>query len=121
MEAQAVRDPGTGKLVVSPEEIQAAVVSHCESVLRNNKPDVGYENEIKLKEELHDLRMISPSQDSDNFQVDKKLFDKVVKKFQKGGKKNYDFLVKCGENFKNSVFKFCLRMISDETFPKLFD
>ena len=37
--------------------------------------------------------------------VDKETFDDVVNKFKKNNKRNYDFLVKASDEFKESIFK----------------
>ena len=54
------------------------------------------------------------------FRIDKVTFYKVIKKFSKSGKRNYDFLVKAGDNFKEAIYKMCERMFEEETFPKEF-
>ena len=50
----------------------------------------------------------------------KDAFERVVEKFRKNNKRNYDFLVKGGEKFKNSIFLLVKRMIEEETFSKTF-
>ena len=111
----------SGALVVSANEIKEVVLSHCKSVLKYNEPDIEYAKEIAAKDKLHDLRMNNSAIVLGDFKIGKGLFDKVINKYKKSGKKNYDFLVKSGEEFKNSVLKFCSRIIADETFPKLFE
>ena len=85
MEAQAVKDPRTGELVVSDEEIKKAVLTHCTDILHNNEPGVKYAKEIEIKETLHDIRM--KSQEQDGFEIGKGLFNKVMNKFRKAEKR----------------------------------
>jgi hypothetical protein len=70
--------------------------------LSNNNVKEGYEREIGLKEKLHDERMLDVS--GGGFTPSKKLFKKVVLKFKKNNKTNYDFLIRTGERFKEAVF-----------------
>ena len=44
----------------------------------------------------------------------------IISKFKRSRKSNYDFLVKAGKGFQNSVFKFCKVMIEDEKYPESF-
>ena len=69
MEAQAVQDPESGKLVVTTKEIQAVVLSHCKNILSNNKPEKEIEKEIEVKEALHDLRMEEKREDLVSLEV----------------------------------------------------
>ena len=56
-------------------------LKHCVDVLKDNVAEDGFENEIKVKEELHDLRM-KKRVDDDAFQININNFDKVLKKFK---------------------------------------
>ena len=80
MEAQAVKHPESGKLLGTPEEIKSAVLLHCTKVLENNKPEEGFEKEIKLKDSLHDIRMSDYDNETSDFKVDIELFNNVIKK-----------------------------------------
>ena len=48
------------------------------------------------------------------FVPSKSMFNKVVKKFEKIKKRNYDFLVNTGKKFKEAVFRFTQKMILEE-------
>ena len=58
--------------------------------------------------------------DQGDFGVKKEDFDKVVKKFKSSNKRNYDFLVKSGDSFKETSFKYCKRMFEEGDFPEDF-
>ena len=47
-------------------------------------------------------------------------FDEVLTKFKENNKRNYDFLMKASDDFKDSVFLLCKRMIESENVPKKF-
>ena len=88
--------------------------------LKDNVAEDGFENEIKVKEELHDLRM-KKRVDDDAFQININNFDKVLKKFKSNNKRNYDFITKAGDKFKSAIFSLIKRMLEDEIFPANFD
>lgn len=47
-------------------------------------------------------------------------FDEVLTKFKANNKRNYDFLMKASDDFKDSVFLLCKRIIESESVPKKF-
>ena len=98
MEAQAVKDPLTGKLAVSNKEIQEVSLNYCKSVLMNNEPRDEYKREVMMKEQIHEERKKENA--GSGFEVTRELFDKVVKKFKSNNKRSYDFILNGGDKFK---------------------
>ena len=96
-EPQAIKDPFSGKLVVSSEEIKKVCLDHCVKTLQDNPVEKGFEEEIKLKEFLHELRMTEGLEEESK--VDKETFNAVLEKFKRNNKRNYDFIVKAGKKF----------------------
>ena len=119
MEAQAVKDPLTGKLAVSNKEIQEVSLNYCKSVLMNNEPRDEYKREVMMKEQIHEERMKENA--GSGFEVTRELFDKVVKKFKSNNKRSYDFILNGGDKFKEAIFKFAKMMIENESFPTSFN
>ena len=119
VEAVAIKDPKSGKLVVSVEEIKKVSLEYCLEVLKKNPIKDGFEEDIHIKDVLHKLRMEEETEDEEP--IKKETFDAIVEKFKKSNKRNYDFLVKSSEGFKSAVFKFGLRMIEEESYPEDFD
>ena len=118
-EPSAVKDPSNNEVVVSTKEIKNVVLNYCTDVLLNNVPKDNFKDEINLKEMLHDIRMKNKTESSIN--ISEETFKKVLEKNKKGKKKTYDFLLKAGKKFKQSVYKLCSRMIDEESFPRSFD
>ena len=58
--------------------------------------------------------------DSEGFEVKKESFGKVLNKFSTKKTKAYDFLLKSGDKFKESIYKLCKRMLETEEFPRSF-
>ena len=48
------------------------------------------------------------------------ISDEVINKFAKKKTKSYDFLLKAGNNFKESIYRLCRKMILNEHFPHGF-
>ena len=120
VEAVAIKDPKSGKLVVSIEEIKKVSLEYCLEVLKKNPIKEGFEEDINLKNILHSFRMKEET-DEDEEPIKKETFDAIVEKFKKSNKRNYDFLVKSSESFKSAVFKFSKRMIEEENYPEDFE
>jgi hypothetical protein len=102
---------------VSIEQIKAVSLKYCKATLQNNPPHSGFNLGAEIKEELHRKRM---KLTGGSFGIKKTTFDKVIKKFRMGNKRNYDFLVKAGETFQEISLSFCQRMFDDEVFPNSF-
>ena len=56
-EATVLVDPKTSVEVNSVTEIKRVSLEYCKNLLTNRSPKPGYENIIKEKEKLHDIRM----------------------------------------------------------------
>ena len=116
-EAHSVVNPKTGELVVATKEIQKVFLNHCKDVLEVNPVEEGFEQEIELREKLHDICM---KETSGEFLVTEEAFERVITKFKANNKRNYDFLVRGGDKFKHSIYLLVKRMIEDEEFGESF-
>ena len=67
-EAVAILDPITEELKTSRKEILDTTILYCKNLLTNNKPDVEYEKDIKIKNILHDARMKEYNEEDDTFE-----------------------------------------------------
>ena len=119
MQAYSITDPKSGEVAVSGNEIKRISLEYCREVLTKNEAEGSYKKEIALKGSMHMERM-HDSQES-MFKPSRESFKRVLKKFKDNDKRNYDFLVKTGEKFKEGVFRLCRRMIEEEEFPCNFD
>ena len=52
--------------------------------------------------------------------ITKEEYDLMIKQFKDRNKRGYDFLTTTGEEFQDSIYKLCKRMIRDEQFPGRF-
>ena len=119
-DAHAIKDPITGELLVATEEIKRATLEYNCNVLKNNEAEEGFEELVKMKEELHDTRM-NDKIGKGSFKVTGENFKQVVNKFEEKKKQSYDFIVKAGPEFRHAVFRLCKRIIENEEIPACFE
>ena len=116
--AHAVKDPETKKLVVEQEEIKKVSLKYCKKVLERNPPKVELQKMFDLRENLIVERMAD--NDGKGFEPTREAFGEVLAKFKTNNKRGYDFLIKASEEFKESVFILCKRIIDSEIIPDKF-
>ena len=117
-QATAIKDPTNGKLIVDREAIKKRTIEYCKEVLTKNEPAKEFKAIAMLKQKLHDGRMIEKLEEG--FSVDKEVFDKVLNKFKKNNKRGHDFLTKASEEFQDSIYLLCKRIIQEEKVPDNF-
>ena len=115
LQASAIINPVTEKLVVSKNKIKEVTLNYCKETLTNNIPDEAYEHDRKKERFEQEIRNCT-----ETFQISKDTFNMTISKFKRSRKRNYDFLVKAGKGFQNSVLKFCKVMIEEEKYPESF-
>ena len=110
-EPNAIKHPKTGDLIVSAEGIKKVTLEYCVENLQNNNYDEEVKDAVNIKKELHDIRMKDTS--SEGFEVKKESFGRVLKKFSTKKTKTYNFLLKAGDRFKDSIYNLCKRMLEN--------
>ena len=117
VEASAIKDPKTNKLVVDIQQIKDVTLNYCKTTLENNDPEEDMKDEIEKKKKMCEAKL----QETDGkFETNKEVFDSVIEKFRLSRKKNYDFLVKASKEFQHSLLKMCQAMLEKEQFPSAF-
>ena len=119
MEATAIVNPETGKMVVGIDDIKKVTLKYCKETLGKNEPENEFKDDIYMKENIMKEKLKDDGKTM--FEVSKETFDKVILKFKNSNKRNYDFIVKASQEFKNHVFKMCTEMIKQEKFPNNFN
>ena len=100
LDCTAIVDPVSGKLVTSKSKIKKVSLEYCRNTLTNNVPSKGYEDDIQAKVDMVKRKVLE--KDGCVF-IAKDIFDTVLSKFKKSGKKNYHFLVRAGKKFQTIV------------------
>ena len=75
----AISDPETDELIVSNTQIRRTTLKYCVKNLSNNKLSKNVENIYKLKEALHDMRMLENTKDE--FDIEEDEYKNVVEAF----------------------------------------
>ena len=116
-EAQAVKNPANGEIVVNTKEIKRITLNHCLQVLKNNEPHESVRDIVSTKNEAVDEIMKSEEGD---FEVTKDSFEEVMSKLESKNKRSYDLIVKSDSSYKRAMFSLCKRIIRTEMIPRRF-
>ena len=100
MKPNAIRNPDTGKLEVKKKGIKEVTLRYCIDTLASNKPEEEFNVEIdKKKVKVKELMKNKDGQ----FKPTKETFDYTIEKFKRKGKKNYFFITRAGDKYKEIV------------------
>ena len=113
-EPTAIKNPKTGDLVVSNEEIKKVTLAYCVDNL--SKKSQG--KTAQLRNTLNAIRM--EEHDDEGLVIEQSDFKEVMRRFNSKPTKSYDFLLKAGKNYQEAMFYLCKRMIEKEEFPLSF-
>ena len=117
-EATSVKDPSTGEILVTKDDIKKATLNYCVKNLKGNKPDKSVVEMIKQRK-ANQLKKMDED-DEETFEVDIEDFKDVLKKFTTKNTKTYDFLLKSGNKYKMAKYKLCKRIIDTKDIPQAF-
>ena len=119
-DAQAMKDPETGELVMSNSKIKEVTLKYCLNTLKNNEPEEEVKELIQLKEEVYALRMVDRTLDS-AYEITNLDYFFIIWKFKSKNSATYDFITKAGLKFQLAILNLCRRFIENETFPTHFN
>ena len=94
----AIKDPKSGDLIVSNEEIKNVTLAYCVDNLTKKPADASVVKGLEVKQILHNIRMKNVEDDSKD--VTEEDFKLVMGKFGTKKAKSYDFLLKSGKKSK---------------------
>ena len=101
-------NPITKKLVVSKAEIKETTLKYCRDTLQNNEVEEEFEDIVDEKREKVKAKL---AEEDGLVKIEEETFRKVLEKFKRSKKANYDMIVKANKQFQDGVFKFCQEMI----------
>ena len=117
-QAHAVKDPETKRLVVEQSEIKSISLKFCKKVLERNEPKKEMEKMFEMRKTLNEERLSENV--GEGFKASKDVYDQVLAKFKSNNKRSYDFLIRASEEYKDSIFLLCKRIIESESIPDKF-
>ena len=97
----AITNPATGEKVFDATEILRISADYCEDLLRNREPSEGYEEDLRMKQIVHDVRMEEYIDNDVEFsqEIFMKTFNML--KSKSGGK--YNFIIKGGQSLHRAL------------------
>ena len=101
--------------ITDRESIKKTSLDHCVKVLSKNKLREKDDEEQKIKEENH--KIIMRTENKDEYELDKDLYNKVLKRISDKGKRMFDLLNKSGDKYKDAIFWYIKKIIKNETTP----
>ena len=117
-QAHAIKDPETKRLVVEQKEIKSISLKFCKKVLERNEPKKEMEKMFAMRKTLNEERLHENV--GEGFKASKDVYDQVLAKFKSNNKRSYDFLIRASDEYKDSIFLLCKRIIESESIPDKF-
>ena len=114
----AINDPNTEELITDSDEIKRVSLEHNLKILTKNAPRPQDEEKFKRIKIAHDSIMNSP--DTDEWELEKPMFNKVSEKIKIKNKKLFNLYNKAGNEYKEAIFEFMAKLIRTEKIPKCF-
>ena len=113
-EATIMKDPVTNEPLTKRKEIREASLNYCVQLLTNRDPKPGFEEDIAIKDLIHDTRMREVIDNDVEFSEE--LFEKSLSELKKN-KQKYEFILKGGKSLKDILFSLFSLIWSSEVKP----
>ena len=117
-EPMAINDPNTEELITDSDEIKRVSLEHNIKILTKNALRPQDEEKFQRIRAAHDRIMNSP--DTDEWELEKPMFNKVSEKIKVKNKKLFNLYNKAGNEYKDAIFEFMAKLIRTEKIPKCF-
>ena len=117
-EAVVVIDPKTNEEVNTPEGIKRVALEYCCDLLTNRKPNIGYEEDIKMKKLIHEVRMKDDGESEEVDELKEDRFEETYAILAKRRGEKYKFICRAGESLKAAVMKLCHTVWKKEKLPE---
>ena len=98
-----MKDPNTQEVLTKRKEIKEASLNYCVDLLTNRTAKAGFEEDLRLKDLVHEVRMAEDPED--DIQFSPEIFEKSLKELKKKNKDKYEFVLKSGSDLKLALFK----------------
>ena len=102
-EATTMKHPVTHEVLSRRSDIKKAALAYCVDLLDNRKPKAGYEDEVLIKDLIHETRMKEHIEDDIEFS--RKIFNNSLNILRKKNKDKYKFILQGGNDLKLALFK----------------
>ena len=102
-EATVMKDPNTQEVLTKRKDIKEASLNYCVDLLTNRTAKAGFEEDVRLKDLVHEVRMAEDPDDDIKFSPE--IFENSLQELKKKNKDNYEFVLKSGSDLKLALFK----------------
>ena len=102
-EPTSMKHPVTHEVLTKRSEIKKAALAYCVDLLDNRKPKAGYEEEVVIKDLIHEIRMEEKINNDIKFSAE--MFDNSLNIINKKNKDKYKFILQGGKDLKLALFK----------------
>ena len=116
-EPTTILDPESGEVLYNPKEIRETVLKYCKNLLTNSEPNKGFEDDIAIKNLLHQERMREDSKEVDDIMT-LGMFNKSLEEVWRDKKEKYQFIARGGHSLKNAIFHLFQTVWRHEEIPE---
>ena len=102
-------------LITDKENIKEVSLKHCFDILTKNKIRECDIAKLEAKKELHEE--IINKDNKDSYELSVGLYKEVLKSLGKKGKKMFNLLNKAWDKYREAIYWYMRRIISNETIP----
>ena len=114
-EPACINDPVTKELITDIDTIKQVSLEHCCKILTKNEIRECDKQELKGKEDLH--KEVMNRDTKDEYDLDIKMYYKVLKRISRKGKRMFDLLNKAGDKYKEAIYWYMKRIFKNENTP----
>ena len=119
-EPTSLIDFATNTEVSSCHEIKRVSLEYCKNLLKNRKPSSGFEEELALKQFVHEMRM-KENICNDIEVLTLEMFEESYSLLKKKPGDKYKFIMNGGASVKAALFKVCQSVWKSEEMPKAWE
>ena len=98
-----MKDPNTQEVLTKRKYIKEASLKYCVDLLTNRTAETGFEEDVRLKDLVHEVRMAEDPDDDIKFSPE--IFENSLQELKKKNKDKYEFVLKSGSDLKLALFK----------------
>ena len=114
-EPSVIRDPETNELIFNPSEILQASADYCKMLLTNREPRKGFEEDLKWKRIVHNVRMKESV--ANDLEFSEEMFYNSFSILKKTKGEKYKFILKGGSSLQNALMKLYRTVWEQEKKP----
>ena len=113
-----IKDPVSGELITDYDTIKETTLNHATKILVKN--EIREKERQEHEEKVTNHKRIMDKINIEEWELDRKTYQKVLKRIKEKGKKMFDPLNKAGDMYKEAIRMYMSKIIDNETIPLEF-